>query len=146
MARPAAAQRLCCSSQLSLVGSPVYSTARTVAVLYPLRMIMVPNDHWPGQNSPMKFPSQAQEPAEQEPEPRASSMAVWLPWPEQPHSVSHNSPMKLLEQTQALPLINWPNSPQLSSQYSPRWLPVQTHSPNSPSHAASFSHAPQPLK
>ena len=52
--------------------------------------------------------------------------------------------MRLPEQTQALPLTR-PKSPQLSSQNSPRWLPVQTHSPNSPSHAASFSHAPQPL-
>eukprot|EP01046_Picozoa_sp_COSAG06_P066013 COSAG06_NODE_16470_length_999_cov_1.345556_2_plen_54_part_01 len=35
--------------------------------------------------------------------------------------------------------------PGRSSQNVPVWLPEQTHSPNIPSHAASFSHAPQPL-
>ena len=53
VARPAAAHRRCCSSQLSVVASPVYPTARTVALLYSLRMIMSPLDHCPSsQNAP----------------------------------------------------------------------------------------------
>ena len=40
MALPAAVHRVCCSTQLSVVGSPVYSTACTSASLYPLRMVM----------------------------------------------------------------------------------------------------------
>ena len=41
----------------------------------------------------MALPEQVQEPAEQEPAPRASSIAVWLPLPLQLHSCSHSSPM-----------------------------------------------------
>ena len=42
---------------------------------------------------------------------RAASMAVWVPWPLQPHSVSQNSPMKFPSQVQ-IPSLHWPRSEQ----------------------------------
>ena len=42
--------------------------------------------------------SQLQLPSAQEPDARAASIAVWVPWPLQPHSVWQSSPMKFPSQ------------------------------------------------
>ena len=86
----------------------------------------------------MKLLPQAQPPAAQEPAARATVMFVWLPWPEQPHSVSQSAPIQLpVQLAQAMP-----------SSLAPPWpvqLPGQSGAAteqSSPTKPASHAHVP----
>ena len=68
--------------------------------------------HSVSQNRPMKLPVHVQAPAEHEPAARATSMAVWVPWPEQSHGVRQWVDRKLSDVQLQLPATHDPSLPQ----------------------------------